>query len=376
MLIFPTVVLAMAPVFGWRYDEMLSLSLGGFIAFGAGSIPAGWLGDRWSRRGMMIVFFVGIGGASIIAGLAQTPWQLAAALTLVGLFAAIYHPVGIAMLVKDEKQVGRALGINGIWGNLGVAFAALTAGALAEFAGWRAAFIVPGAAAMLLGLVFARTVPEIAGGGRRAAGPRTRLDNATIARVFGVLLVATACGGVIFNATTVAMPKVFDERLHALTQSTFGIGGLVCAVYVIAAFAQYCVGRLIDRVSIRAVFVPVALMQVPLLLLAASLENWAMLAVAVAMMFFVFGQIPINDAMVARYVDEHWRARVYALRYVVSFGGSSLAVPLIARLHGASGDFAMVFVVLGGLAALVSAAAMCFPAVRPPIETAQPAAAD
>src|SRR3990170_6423917 len=96
LLIYPTVVLAMSPEFGRSYSEMLPLALGGFIAFGAGSLPAGWLADRWSRRGMMIVFFIGIGAASIVTGLVQAPWQIAAALTLMGLFAAIYHPVGIA----------------------------------------------------------------------------------------------------------------------------------------------------------------------------------------------------------------------------------------------------------------------------------------
>ena len=98
--------------------------------------------------------------------------------------------------------------------------------------------------------------------------------------------------------------------------------------------------------------------------LAAHLQNWAMLAVAVAMMFFVFGQIPINDAMVARYTDEQWRARVYAVRYVVSFSASTLAVPLIARLHGESGSFAGVFVVLSGLAVLIAGAALLMPASR------------
>ena len=364
MLIFPTVVLAMAPAFGWTYDDMLKLSLGGFIAFGAGSLPAGWLGDRWSRRGMLIVFFVGIGAAAIVAGCVQSPWQLAVALTFVGAFGAIYHPVGIAMLVKDEVRVGRALGINGIWGNLGVAFAALCAGAMADLVGWRAAFILPGALAILIGIAFALAVPVVPVGSGGRAPAREMLDNAMLARIFIVLLVATLCGGVIFNATTIAMPKVFDERLHALTQSTFGIGALVCMVYTIAAFAQYCVGRLIDKVSVRAVFVPVALMQVPLLFLAATVENGAMLIVAVAMMFFVFGQIPINDAMVARYTDERWRARVYAVRYVVSFGASTLAVPLIAQLHGADGNFATVFLVLSGLAALITLAASWLPQRR------------
>ena len=364
MLTFPTVVLTMAAAFGWGYDDMLELSLGGFIAFGAGSLPAGWLGDKWSRRGMMIVFFVGIGAAAILAGCARSPWQLAAALTLLGAFAAIYHPVGIAMLVKDEARVGRALGINGIAGNLGVALAAVSAGAIAELVGWRAAFIIPGIVAMLCGIAFALAVPTVAPGGPRRVAKRATLDNATIARVFIVLLIATSCGGVISNATTIAMPKVFDERLRALTNSTLGVGALAGMVYTIAAFAQYCVGRLIYRASLRAIFVPVALMQVPLLGLAASLSNGAMLAAAVAMMFFVFGQIPINDAMVARYTDERWRARIYAVRYVVSCGASSLAVPLIASLHGAEGGFASVFVLLSGLAGLIAVAALWVPRQR------------
>src|SRR5712675_2513005 len=84
MLIFPTVVLAMGAELGRGYAELLPLSLGGFVAFGAFSIPAGWLADRWSRRGMMAVFFFGIGTASILTGLATGSAQIALGLTLVG----------------------------------------------------------------------------------------------------------------------------------------------------------------------------------------------------------------------------------------------------------------------------------------------------
>ncbi len=72
ILLYPTVVLALGDVFQASYGELLALSVYGFIAFGAGALPAGWLGDRWSRRGMMIVFFVGIGLASIVTGLARS----------------------------------------------------------------------------------------------------------------------------------------------------------------------------------------------------------------------------------------------------------------------------------------------------------------
>jgi len=362
MLIFPTVVLAMGSELGRGYAELLPLSLGGFIAFGACSIPAGWLADRWSRTGMMTVFFAGIGTASILTGLASGTWQIALGLTLIGVFASIYHPVGIAMLVANRDNVGRVLGVNGVFGNVGVAFSALLSGALAQAAGWRAAFIVPGVVALGVGIAFALLAREAPRGVAARKGARTRLSRADLARVFAVLTVATACGGVIFNATTISMPKVFDERLSALTHSTLGIGMLVCGVYLIAAMAQLCVGWWLDRRSLKSVFVPVVAMQVPLLALAGTMDSYLMLATAVAMMFFVFGQIPINDAMIARYTSEEWRARAYAVRYVVSFGASALAVPLVAWIYKSSGDFRLLFYLLGTLAFVTFTAALVFPA--------------
>ena len=179
-------------------------------------------------------------------------------------------------------------------------------------------------------------------------------------RIFAVLLVATVAGGLVFNATTVAMPKLFAERLSGIAQTTVGIGALVCLVYVLAAFAQLCVGRLIDNRPLHAVFLPIAACQAPLLLLAATLDNAAMLGVSIAFMFAIFGQIPINDAMVARCVDDEWRSRVFAVRYVISFGASSLSVPLVSILHE-RGGFSFMYVVLAGIALTVFLAALAFP---------------
>lgn len=365
MLIFPTVVLALGREWNRPYAELLPLSLGGFIAFGACSIPAGWLADRWSRFGMMVLFFIGIGAASILTGLAQSDWQIAAGLTLIGVFAAIYHPVGIAMLVANQaERLGRTLGVNGVWGNCGVAFAALVSGALADWLGWRAAFIVPGIVSIAVGLAFlgfGRTLVDTRPGSKPAGA---KLPRAVLARIFVIVAIATSTGGIIFNATTVSMPKLFDERLAALTDTTLGIGLLVCIVYLIAAMAQLLVGALIDRYHVKNVFVPVVALQVPLLVAAATTHDFAMLAVAVAMMFFVFGQIPINDAMVAKYTADEWRARAYAVRYVVSFGASATAVPLIAWVHRNYADFNPLFMILAALALLTLTAALAFPGER------------
>ena len=311
---------------------------------------------------MMIVFFIGIGAASILTGLTNTPWQIAAALTLVGLFGAIYHPVGIAMLVSGREKVGKVLGVNGVFGNLGVAFAALIAGALAYWVNWRAAFIVPGLLSIAVGIAFAMTVPDAGAAARRAgSGPGAGLSRGLLARVFAILTVTTMFGGVIFNSTTVAMPKIFDERLSLLANTTLGIGILVSLVYAFAAAAQLVVGHLLDRGALKSVLVTVLGLQVPLLLAAAFFDNTLLLVVAMAMMFFVFGQIPINDAMVAAYTNEAWRARMYALRYVVSFGASALALPLVAATHRYSSDFRYLFFALAAMALVMFTASVWLP---------------
>ena len=364
MLVFPTVVVALGREWGRPYSELLPLALGGFIAFGAFAIPAGWLADHWSRYKMMALFFFGIGGALFATGFAQTSWQIAAGLTLVGMFAAIYHPVGIAMLVAAPGKMGSALGWNGLWGNLGLAAAALVSGALMDFFGWRAAFFVPGLAAMAAGAAFLLLVPDPGPVPKKSKSIGLHVDNRTMLRIFAVLLIATACGGVIFNSTTVAMPKVFDERLRALTQTSLGIGALVALVYTLAAFAQVAMGALIDRFEVRRLLIGVALLQIPLLALAANLQGWAMLAAAFAMMLAVFAQIPLNDVIVGRYCADEYRARVFAVRYVVSFSVAAVTVPMIALLHRTEGGFSNVFLVLAALAAAMLAASLFFPSRR------------
>ena len=361
MLVFPTAVVALARDWGRPYSELLPLALGSFIAFGAFAIPAGWLADHWSRYKTMVLFFFGIGVSMILTGFAREPWQIGVGLTVVGAFAAIYHPVGIAMLVSSPEKMGRLLGWNGLWGNLGLAFAALVTGALVDFAGWRAAFFVPGIVCILAGLCFLTLVQDPGKVKKTSRSIGLNVDARMMGRIMTVLLIATACGGVIFNSTTIAMPKVFDERLQALTQTTFGIGALVAAVYTMAAFAQVVMGALIDRMELRRLMIGVGLVQVPLLWVAANLDGWIMLVAALLMMLAIFGQIPLNDAVVGKYVADQYRARVLGVRYVVSLGVAAVAVPMISTLHRTEGGFANVFFVLAALASGVLVASLFFP---------------
>src|SRR4029450_732214 len=160
LLIFATAVGAIAPSFGiGRWEDLMPYGVGAFCRFGVGSLPAGRLGDQWGRRKMMLVFFFGMAASMLLVALTHGPWQLAAALTLMGLFSSIYHPVGIPMLVRGSPRPGLTIGINGLAGNLGVALSAVATGFLVKYAGWRAAFAVPAIIAIGCGIAFARFAP-------------------------------------------------------------------------------------------------------------------------------------------------------------------------------------------------------------------------
>ena len=361
MLIFPTALLVLAPAWHMSYGQLVGLALGGFIAYGAGSLPSGWLGDHWDRRLMMAIFFLGTGLASLLTGLARSPFEIGAGLTILGFFASIYHPVGVALLVEDASRLGRRLGVNGLCGNLGIASAALVTGALAEVFGWRAAFILPAVVSLAAGIAFLVLVPQLprarAGKHREGGGIPGRI----LMRVLAILVLATVCDSLVFNAVTISMPKLFAERLSFITGSTLGVGALVSGVYAFAALAQLWVGRLIDRHALRSIFIPIAALQIPLLALAGFARGHLVLPATAALMFMIFGLLPVLDAVVARYADERWRARAFAVGYVVSFGVSPAAVPLIAVMHSTAGGFASLFYLLAVVSLGTFAAALAFP---------------
>ena len=367
VLIFATAA-ALTLVTEWNlsYGELIPYATPGFIAFGVCAIPAGWLADKWSREGMIVVFFTGIGLTSILAGSAETPLQMAIYLTLLGAMAAIYHPVGLALVVQGRQNTGVPLAINGVFGNMGVASAALITGLLIDIAGWRYAFIVPGIFSLGIGVgffVFIRHHSQTRHSAKSESAPSAEtplLPQKTLFQAFAIVLLTTGIGGVVFQSTTFALPKVFDERLGELAVSATAVGGYAFVVFAIAAFAQLVVGWLVDNYPVRRVFASVAIVQAVFLLAMTQLSGIAALLIAIAFMLAVFGQIPINDVLVGRLAKSEWRARAYALRYIVTFSVMASTVPLIGWIHGHWG-FEVLFPILSVAAALIFIAVLFLP---------------
>ncbi|TMJ49861.1 MAG: MFS transporter [Alphaproteobacteria bacterium] len=360
MLIFAAAVIVMGPALGMAYSELLPYATPGFVAFGAGSLLTGWLGDRWSRRHMMVIFFAGIGASMIAVGFVESPLQLGAALLSIGLFASIYHPVGTAMIVSYADRLGREMGLNGVWGNLGVASSALVTGVIGQYLGWRFAFIIPGIVTIAIGVAFALSVLHEDRTGTRQAAAQVRVAKQDMWRVIVALLIVVIAISTTFNAVTVALPKLFAERLADLTRSPALLGVIAACVYVFGAMTQYTIGKLLDRHSLKAVALPLSFMLAPFLYLAATLSNWPLILVSIGIVMGAFGQVTVNDAMIGKYTSEEWRSRAYAVRYFVGFTAAGASVGLVAWLYQ-EGGFVTMLHAFGALCLLVIAAALILP---------------
>jgi MFS family permease len=366
-LIFATVAaLALYREWGVSYADLLKYATPGFFAFGVFSLPAGWLADKWSRDGMMCVFFIGIGLASIATAFAQSPLQIAIGLFVVGMFAAIYHPVGLAIVVEKWKNTGMRIAVNGVWGNLGVASAALITGYFIDHGGWRIAFVVPAIVSILIGIAYATLMwPQITRLKVRTRSASSTRDlpesiKALLMRVSMIVFLTTAVSSIVFQSTTFALPKVFDERLGDLAVSATAVGQLAFVVFALASLGQLVVGHYLDKLGPRTVFIAAASAQVVFFALMPGLLGWPALLCAMAFMLAAFGQIPINDYMIGRLADGEWRARIYGVRYVISFTALAAALPLISFIYGNWG-FDALFRVLTLSAAVILAAVLMLP---------------
>jgi MFS family permease len=341
MLIFPTVVIGLELVYARPYSELIVLSTASFVAFGVCSLPAGWLADHWSRRNMMVLFYFGCGASLAAAALAPNLVMLALALFALGVFAAIYHPVGMAMLIEASKARGRTLAFNGVCGNLGAALAAGITAVLASTLGWRGAFLVPAGLCIATGAAYLWLVAD----DRRHVSTRKSAPEVALPRALAILMlvlfiIVALAAGITFNTMSVSLPKIVDERLGKDVPLVV-VGGLATAVFLCGALAQLAVGRLVERIAPHMVFAIVAVLTFLGVLWAAYATGPVLMAALALTMAAIYGQVTVNDLVIARYTADRWRGRIYAVRYFLIFVSSGAAIAAIAFLHS-RGGFALV----------------------------------
>jgi MFS family permease len=337
LLIYPTVVIGLDTIYHRPYSELIALSTAAFVAFGVFSLPAGWLADRWSRRNMIALFYAGCGVSLVGCAFAPNLPMLGAALFALGMFASIYHPVGMAMLIEISQARGRTLAFNGVCGNLGVSLAAGVSALLATWLGWRAAFLMPAVVALAVAVVYVAVTPDDGHHVKsRVSKPAVPLTPRLAVVLFGLFIVIALTSGTVFNLLTIALPKIVDERLAAHVPLLLA-GSVATLVLICGGLAQLCVGRLVERFSAHSLFAAITVLGFLGNLWAAHADGIALMVALAIAIAAIYGQVTVNDIVLARYTADAWRGRVYAVRYFLLFVSAGVAIGMISFLHDRGG---------------------------------------
>lgn len=300
---------------------------------------------------MIAIFFIGTGVSAAAVGLSSNFTVLAVALFAVGIFAAIYHPVGTPMVIEQAVNRGRTMSINGVCGNIGVSTAAAITAALTAWIGWRWAFFIPAVVFVVTGVAYLALTPNDSQ--RRAPPPHAQdvaLDRRLVYAVVGLFLTLAISSGLVFNALTVTVPKIIDTRLGSGIPLTL-VGFLATAVFLCGALAQLSVGRLVDRFQPHHLLAGVALTQLVGVVWINYASGWPLLAALAISIAAIYGQVTLNDIVLARYTPPAWRGRVYSIRFFFNFTLAGPAVWGIGRLYD-RGGFALVLWVTAIVAAI------------------------
>lgn len=369
---YSVIVVSLALSWNIADHQLLELYAPAAILLGVGALPAGWLSDRWSAPGMIVVMLAGLGLSSIACGLVPTGDTLALGIALggIGLFGSIYHSVGIAWVIRTASRQGHAMGVNGLFGSGGLALYGIFPAVLISLHSWRAAFIVPGLVCLLLaaglwyhwraGAVGDRPMPPT---------PGVQAGRSAFWRVFIILSVTMFVGGVQWQAMLYGAGLLFSGRLvgeiegmraffmrfGVETQVVLWVGLATSMIYVLSGIAQYVMGqRVLDRYPLKVIYVIATGLAAFAMLMVAEGGGFVVLlgSVIAAMLSSATG--PVENLMIARYTPSRFHGLGFGAKFIVAFGAGPLAIWLIARVKERTGDLDWLFL---GLA--VAAVAMC-----------------
>ena len=327
------------------YDELIKLWSLGALLLGLGAIPFGLLSDRWSRSSIMVIMFFGMGISSIICGFSSSVFNLFIGLSILGLACSIYHPVGIPWVVSSVKKKGRSLGINGIFGSIGIGSGAFVAGSLLKFFSWKVTFIIPGIFSIIVGfilfllIIFDRV--SFKNIKSEFINERNTTDNLIIIAL--IMLCAIFGLGLTFQIMQTSLPKVFDIRLD--NYSTFQIGSTIGIIYFISGIITFIGGILADYFSLKKIYIIGLAGQIPCYLAIAYFSGFPLIFVCLAAAMFNSSILPAENILLSRFTPERHHGLIYGCKFIIAFSSGPLAVFAVAKIYQMTLEFTNLFLI-------------------------------
>jgi MFS family permease len=362
ILVFPAITMPMIATFGLPLGDVVKLSFVMYLAYGLGALPAGFLVDHWRARGMLVIGLLLMGGGMFLAGAFPSPGAMRPLLGIVGAGASIYHPAGLALISRTVRRRGFALGVNGVFGNLGIAAAPLLTGVLTWLFSWQETLMILGAAGVATGLALALVpVDESTTRESRDVGA----GGVDLMRYFVILCVGLVLAGIAYRGNMLLLPaylelkttffrNLIDSISFLKTQGTATLAATVLTSLVLLTgiVGQFLGGKLADRTDLRRAYLLVHGSSLPCIFLMAFTTNYWLALCAALYAFFSLGMQPVENSLIAALTPSRWRSTSYAVKFILNFGVGSSVVYIIGPVKSAF-SLETVYVFLSGVTLLL-----------------------
>ena len=370
MLVFPALVMPMSRDLGLPLATVLNISFWMYLLYGLLALGWGWISDHLGHKWAMNTGIILAAGGFVLAGLVRSLPLISASFALVGIGCSAYHPAGLALVSQGIRKRGRAMGINGVWGNVGMASAPLVSGLLTYFIGWSRGVVILGAAGLLVGIAGLLTPFSIERG--TEVKKVDRLDSGTAVRLFVVFCAGVLFAGLMYRSFTLILPAFLESRLGGVTQSLRNIVTrrfssvedlpafqtlvatlIATGVYVLGIFGQALGGRVADRHSLKWSYFIFYCAALPFVLASAFLENALLIPAAGMFVLFAVGMQPIENSLLAFLTPVRWRSMSYGIKFTLTFGAGSFAVKIVSAVQSSYGISSVIILVAGFLAMVI-----------------------
>jgi FSR family fosmidomycin resistance protein-like MFS transporter len=366
-LTFPAITIPLTTAFGMPLEQVLKLSFWMYLLYGALAIPVGLAADRWRAKPMMTAGIALMGAGLVIAGAVPSPRVMTLALAAVGVGASVYHPAGIALISHTVRLRGLALGVNGVFGSLGIAMAPLLTGLLTWAFGWQVALVSLG----MVGLVTAAVVHRVRVDETiRPHAAREFSAGQGLVPLMVLLCVALVLGGIAYRGNMLLLPaymelkttflaRVLENLPFAASRSTTTLAASILAslVFFAGLLGQVVGGRAADRMELRRAYLLFHALSFPFLFAMAFTSEAALVVCAILYGLFSFGMQPVENSLIAAITPARWRSTSFAVKFALNFGVGSSVVQIIAPIKTRY-SLEMVYVFLGTVVFLLALCAL------------------
>ena len=348
------IILTIEKEWNISYDQLIRLWTLGALLIGLGAIPFGWLSDRWSRSGTMTIMFIGMGLTSILCGLSNSISFLFISLSLLGLSCSIYHPVGIPWVINTTNKQGRSLGINGIFGGIGIGSGAFLAGTLTELFNWQLAFILPGFISILIGfiLIYLILINKIPYKNFFISNDKLDHSRNEMIIIIAIMLLSMFALGLSFHNMQTALPKVFEIRIDNI--NSIQIGLMIGGIYFISGVTTFLGGLLADRFNLKTIYFIGIFMQFPCYLGIAYISSYSLIILCILAAIFNASILPTENILLGRFTSQKYHGIIYGLKFILAFGSGPISVFLISEIYSITLEFTYLFLINAVMMALVS----------------------